>query len=343
MMCRNTVSQRLSTISFGLALILSAVLPAAAQYKVVPLVSNQPGLARNQDPALVNAWGMAFAPNGPFWISDEGTGLSTLYTGTGVKQSLVVAIPSASGQVTGSPTGIVFNSTTDFIVTQNGLSGVATFLFDTLDGTISGWSPNVNATSAVIAAAKPGAVYTGLALGQAHGDNFLFAADNANNRVDVYDKAFNLVSSFTDAGLPQGSNPYNVQNIGGDLYVTFTTANGGGVVDIFDTDGRLKQTFAKGAPLKSPWGLAKSPSNFGRASNAILVGNLGDGRINAYDAGNGRFLGQLTNTSGKVISIDELWGLSFGGGTPSNGRTNQLFFTAGPNEYADGLFGVITQ
>jgi len=342
MKCHTAFSRYLAAIAFSFVLLAVAVLPAEAQYHVVKLVSNQAGVARNVDTNLVNAWGLAYGPTGPFWISDEGTGLSTLYTGMGATQSLVVTVPTASGQGQGSPTGIVFNSTTDFTVTQNGKSGVASFIFDTLDGTISGWSPTVNATVAVVAATRPGAVYTGLATGQAHGDNFLFAADNANNRVDIYDKDFTLVNSFTDNNLPSGSNPHNVQNIGGDLYVTFTTANGGGVVDIFDTDGRFKNTFATGGPLKSPWGLAKAPSNFGPASNAILVGNLADGRITAYDSGNGRLLGQLKDSSGNVIRILELWGLSFGGGTPANGKTNQLFFTAGPNNYANGLFGLIT-
>jgi uncharacterized protein (TIGR03118 family) len=325
-----------------LPLLALAAGTAAAQYRVTNLVSNQPGIALHQDPDLVNAWGVAFSPTGPFWVSDEGTGLSTLYNARGIKQSLVVTIPGANGG-TGSPTGMVFNSTTDFVVSQNGVSGVATFLFDTLDGTISGWSSTVNPTTAVIAATRPGAAYTGLAIGQNNGDNFLFAADNANNRVDVYDGNFNLVNSFTDNSLPAGSNPYNVQNIGGDLYVTFTNSTGGGVVDIFDTEGRLKKTFATGGTLKAPWGLAKAPSNFGKASNAILVGNLADGRINAYSEGNGRFLGQLRDSTGKVIAIDGLWSLTFGGGNPNNGRTNQLFFTAGPNNYANGLFGVITQ
>nr|MBA3914855.1 TIGR03118 family protein [Terriglobales bacterium] len=226
---------------------------------------------------------------------------------------------------------------------QSGLSATAVFLFDTLDGTISAWAPTVNATSAVVVASQPGAFYTGLAIGQSNGDNFLYAADNANNRVDVYDSNFKLVNSVTDSKLPAGSNPYNVQNIGGDLYVTFTNSTGGGVVDMFDTGGRFKKTFATGGTLKAPWGIAKSPSNFGVAGNAILVGNLADGRINIYSSGNGRFQGQLKDATGKIISIDELWGLTFGGGNAKNGKTNQLFFTAGPDDYVNGLFGVIAQ
>jgi uncharacterized protein (TIGR03118 family) len=227
------------------------------------------------------------------------------------------------------------------VVSQNGHSGAAVFIFDTLDGTISGWSPSVNGTAAVIATTRTGAFYTGLAIGVSNGANFLYAADNVGNRVDVYDKNFILVNSFTDTTLPAGSNPYNVQNIGGQLYVAFTNSTGGGVVDIFDTAGNFVKKFASGGTLKSPWGLAQAPANFKQASNAILVGNLTDGRINAFNATTGKFIGQLKDTTNKVISISELWGLAFGAGNVMNGKTNQLFFTAGPNGYANGLFGVI--
>jgi uncharacterized protein (TIGR03118 family) len=333
----------MSALAVATTLLLASALPSAAQYKVTRLVSNQAGKALHQDPSLVNAWGIAYSPTGPFWIANEGAGLSTVYNGAGIKQSTVVAVPSATGQGPGSPTGVVYNNTTDFVVTQNGLSGAAVFLFDTLDGTISGWAPTVNATAAIVVASQPGAFYTGLAIGQSNGDNFLYAADNANNRVDVYDRNFKLVNSFTDTKRPAGSNPYNVQNIGGDLYVTFTNSTGGGVVDMFDTGGRFKKTFATGGTLKSPWGIAKSPSNFGIAGNAILVGNLADGRINIYSSGNGRFQGQLKDASGKLISINELWGLTFGGGNVNKGKTNQLFFTSGPNDYVNGFFGAIAQ
>lgn len=315
---------------------------AAAQYVVTNLVSNQAGVGKFQDTSLVNGWGIAFSPTGAFWISDEGTGLSTLYTGKGVKQSLVVTIPTSSGVGTGSPTGMVFNaSSTDFVVTQNGKSGAAPFIFDTLDGTISGWSPTVNATKAVVAVTNAGAIYTGLAIGTSGSANFIFAADNKNNKVDIYDKNFAFVKSFTDTTLPAGSNPYGIQNINGQLYVTFTTSTGGGVVDIFDTAGNFVKTFTKDRHLKSPWGLALAPSNFGSAKNAVLVGNLGDGRISAFDATTGAFKGQLKDATRTIISIDGLWALAFGAGNSLNGQTNQLFFSAGPNFYANGLFGVI--
>ncbi|MBA3913367.1 MAG: TIGR03118 family protein [Acidobacteriales bacterium] len=343
MSLRKTLTSTFATAAILMITIAALGLTASAQFTVTNLVSNQAGKASHQDTSLINAWGIAFSPTGPFWISDEGTGLSTLYTGAGVKQSLVVTVPTAGGTGTGSPTGMVYNATADFVVTQNGLSGASVFIFDTLDGTISGWAPSVNGTKAIVATTRPGAFYTGLAIGVSNGANFLYAADNVNNRIDVYDKNFALVNSFTDTNLPAGSNPYNVQNIGGMLYVAFTNSRGWGVVDIFDTAGNFVKTFATGGTLKSPWGLAKSPANFGKASNAILVGNLSDGRINVYNATTGKFLGQMKDKNNLFISISELWGLSFGAGNPMNGRTNQLFFTAGPNGYVNGLFGVITQ
>jgi len=334
-------------VAASLVVLAGAILwsqaPAAAQsnYRATNLVSNQAGKARHQDTQLVNAWGIAFAPTGPFWVSDNGTGLSTVYNGMGVKQSTVVTIPTATGVGLGSPTGMVFNSTTDFVVSQNGKSGAAAFIFDTEDGTISGWNFAVNPTSAVIAVNNPGADYTGLAIGTKGGANFIFAADNANNRVDVYDKNFHFVTSFTDTSLPAGSAPFGIQNIGGRLFVTFTNSTGGGVVDIFTTAGTLVKTFASGGTLKSPWGLALAPANFGGASNALLVGNLTDGKINAYNFSTGAFIGQLKDANNKVISINGLWGLAFGAGNANNGNKNQLFYSAGNNFYADGLFGVI--
>jgi uncharacterized protein (TIGR03118 family) len=325
----------------GTLLVSQSPLAAQSDYQATNLVSNQAGVAKHQDTALVNAWGIAFAPTGPFWVSDNGTGLSTVYNGMGVKQSTVVTIPSANGVGTGSPTGMVFNSTSDFVVTQNGKSGAAAFIFDTSDGTISGWSFGVNATAAVIAVNNPGADYTGLAIGTSGGANFIFAADNHNNRVDVYDGSFNFVTSFTDTSLPAGSAPFGIQNIAGRLYVAFTNSTGGGVVDIFTTAGIKVKTFATGGTLKSPWGLALAPANFGAASNALLVGNLTDGKINAFNFSTGAFIGQLKDSSNKVISINGLWGLAFGAGNSMNGNKNQLFYTAGNNFYADGLFGVI--
>jgi uncharacterized protein (TIGR03118 family) len=331
-----------ATASLALAMGLAQT-PAVAQYKITNLVSNQPGQASHTDVDLVNAWGISFSPTGPFWVSDDGTGLSTVYTGAGVKQSTIVTIPPASGAGKGTPTGQVYNSTTDFVVTQSSHSGAAIFLFATLDGTISGWAPSVNATNAVIAVnnSGSGAVYTGLAIGTSDGENFIYAADNANNKVDIYDGTFNFVGSFTDTTLPAGSAPYNVQDIKGKLYVTFTNKTGGGVVDIFTTAGAFVKTFATGGTLKSPWGLALAPKNFGPASNALLVGDLGDGRINYFNFTTGKFGGQLKSSTGSTLSISGLWGLAFGAGNSMNGNTNQLFFAAGPKNYQNGLFGVI--
>jgi uncharacterized protein (TIGR03118 family) len=309
--------------------------PAAAQYAITNLVSNQIGKANHRDPSLVNAWGMSFFPGSPFWVSDNRTGLSTLYDSHGVKQSLVVTIPPASGTGLGSPTGQVANGTSDFKVSGS----PALFIFATLDGTISGWNSGTSAVIAVKAAS--GTAYTGLAIGQSNGANFLFAADAGHNRVNIYNGSFKLVRSFSDPKLT-GLAVYNVQNINGKLYVTFAdSAFSKGAVDVFTTSGRLIKTLTKSAHLKAPWGVALAPRNFGPASNALLVGNLGDGRINAFNATTGAFITQLKNTSNKVISIDDLWALAFGQGGGSNGKSNQLFFTAGPNEYANGLFGVI--
>jgi uncharacterized protein (TIGR03118 family) len=308
---------------------------AAAQFAVTNLVSDQAGKAKHRDKSLVNAWGISFFPGGPFWVSDNGTGLSTLYDSHGVKQLLVVTIPPASGKGLGSPTGQVANGTTDFKVSGK----PALFIFATLDGTISGWNSGTSAVIAVPAAS--GTVYSGLAIGQSKGANFLFAADEAHNKVDIYNGSFKLVGSFTDKKL-SGFNPYGIQNINGQLFVTFVNGlYGNGVVDIFDTTGKLIKTLTKSAHLKAPWGLALAPKNFGRASNAVLVGNLGDGRINAFNAKTGQFITQLKDTNNKVISISGLWALAFGQGGGMNGKSNQLFFTAGPNGYADGLFGVI--
>ncbi len=314
--------------------------PAAAQYAITNLVSNQTGQAKHVDPDLVNAWGLSYSPSGPIWISDEGTGLSTFYDNKGNKAG-TVTIPGASGG-TGSPTGQVYNSTQDFKIKQGSNSGPAYFIFDTFDGTISGWNPTVNSSTAVIAVTKTGASFTGLAMGSNNGANFLFAADNANNEVDIYDGSFNFVTLFTDSGL-SGLSVYNVQNIGGQLYVTFTDSAfppTKGAVDIFDTAGNLIKNFSKSANLKGPWGVALAPKNFGPASKALLVGNLGDGKINYFNVKTGKLLGQLKSTKKKVISIDGLWGLAFGH-SGSDGKPNQLFFTAGPNSYADGLYGVI--
>lgn len=329
------------TICFGLAvLFLSSV--AAAQYQLTNLVSNQVGNAHHTDPLLVNAWGLAYGPGGPFWISDEGSGWSTLYTGTGAAKKLQVVIPSASGAGPGSPTGIVFNGSGDFSVQ----GWPAIFLFATLDGTISGWAPQSNPNEAIIVVnnSASGAVYTGLAITNKPSGNFLYAADLANNKVDVYDANFNLVTSFTDPGLAGGVSPFGIQDIDGLVYVAFAPVNESptGYVDIFREDGTMVRQLIAGNHLAQPWGFTVAPKNFGPLSNTLLVSNnTNSGTINGYNIETGQFVGTVKDTNGKSIRIDQLWGIAFGGGSANNGRKDQLFFTAGPANNLAGTFGVI--
>ena len=339
------------------------VTPVFAQYKRADLVSNQAGVTPTQDAHLVNGWGLVALPASPFWVSDNGTGFSTLYTGAGAQIPLFVSIPAAPSSpagTLGTPTGVVGNispNPTDFTITENDKSGPAVFIFATLDGTISAWNPTVDGVGlshATIAKDRSGvgAVYSGLAIAvNSSGKAFLYAADDGpNRRVDVFDSTFTLVQSFEDPGIPREFTPYGIQTIGGQIWVTYTALNKGqgGFVDVFDTEGILVKHFAVHGPLHSPWGLAQAPSDFGPMSNAILISNnIPRGRINAFNPQTGQFLGPLRDASGKPIEIDDVWALQFGhgqvGGPPSNnGTVNQLFFTAGPNNYANGLFGVIT-
>jgi uncharacterized protein (TIGR03118 family) len=326
------------TICLALAVLLVST-TALAQYQLTNLVSNQIGDAKHIDPLIVNAWGLADGPGAPFWVSDAGSGWSTLYDGKGDKQSLQVLLPSASGAGPGSPTGIVFNGSSDFQVAGSN----AFFLFDSLDGTISAWAPGSNPNAAKIMVTGTGAVYTGLAVTTKVSGNFLYAADNLNNKVDVYDGTFTWVKSFTDSTLPAGFAPFGIQDIGGFVYVAFGSfGQPGGFIDIFQEDGTFVRQLAQGKPLSNPWGLAVAPKNFGKLSNTLLVSNnTSRGTINAFNLSSGQFVGTIKDANGKAITIDELWGIEFGGGTPANGRTNQLFFTAGPSGYLAGTFGVI--
>ena len=344
MVSQNRSRRTLLFLASLVILVGSIPSPASAQYAITNLVSNQAGKAKHQDTALVNAWGMSFFSGGPFWISDNGTGVSTFYDGKGVKVGQIT-VPPTCNTVPHCVTGQVANSDTsktDFVVSQGGNSGPAVFIFATFEpGTISGWNPSVNPNSSVVVVNGAKAWYSGLAMGVNNGAHFLFGADNLNNKVDIYDGTFNLVGSFTDSKLT-GLVVYNVQNINGKLYVTFSdSAFSKGAVDVFTTSGKLIKRLTKDAHLKAPWGVALAPKNFGSASNRLLVGNVGDGTINVFNATTGAFITQLKSTANKVISISGLWALAFGQGGGMNGKPNQLFFTAGPNGYADGLFGVI--
>jgi uncharacterized protein (TIGR03118 family) len=332
---------RVIALTVSLAFVLTAVCSTAlAQtgYQRIHLVSDLSGKAPHIDPLLKNPWGLAYSPGAPFWVSDEASGKSTLYDGRGNPQSLQVVIPPATGTGSGTPTGIVYNGSTEFKIRN----WTSVFLFATLDGTISGWS-SFSPTQALIGVTQAGAVYTGLAITSKTSGNFLYAADSANNKVDMYNANFSLVKSFTDTSLPAGFAPFGIQDIGGQLYVTFasTTGGAGGFIDIFAEDGTFVKHFTHGAPLNQPWGLAVAPSNFGTLSSTLLVSNnTATGTINAFNLTTGKSMGPLRTTTGKVITIPGLWGIEFGGGTTSNGKTNQLFFTAGPND-TDGYFGAI--
>lgn len=337
--------RRTATFAFALGLALMFASSAAlAQYQLTNLVSNQVGQAKHDDPLLVNAWGLARSPGSPFWISDNGSGWSTLYTGAGIKQGLEVSIPSASGSGTGQPTGIVFNGNGGFAVGGN----TAVFIFATFDGTISGWAPSSNPNAAIIAVNNSSmlAQYAGLAITNHTSGNLLFAADAWNNKVDVYDANWNLVNSFTDPTIPAGFAPFGIQDIDGLLFVSFAAQSGatGGVIDIYSENGTWLKQLTSGPPLNQPWGFAAAPKNFGPLSNTLLVGNDNGGgsTINAFNVLTGQFVGTVKDVNGKPIKIDQLWGLEFGGGTAKNGATNQLFFTAGPNNSLAGTFGVIS-
>jgi uncharacterized protein (TIGR03118 family) len=328
------------TFSFLVAMMLVST-ASFAQYQLTNLVSNQVGQARHVDPLLVNGWGLARSSGSPFWVSDAGSGWSTLYSGLGVKQGLEVEIPSSKGSGTGSPTGIVFNGSPDFTV--KGKS--APFIFATLDGTISAWSPGVDFNNSVIMVASPSASYTGLAITSNASGNHLFAADIANNKVDMFDGTFTLVKSFTDTTLPAGFAPFGIQYINGLLYIAFADTSGaaGGFIDIYTEDGNWLKRLAQGKPLNQPWGIAAAPKNFGPLSNTLLVSNnTNSGTINAFNAITGAFVGTVKDTNGRAIRIDQLWAIGFGGGTASNGRTNELFFTAGPDNNLAGTFGAIS-
>jgi uncharacterized protein (TIGR03118 family) len=323
--------------ALGLLVVLTSS-AALAQYKATNLTSDLTGKAKHQDTLLKNPWGLAYSPGDPFWISDEASGYSTLYDGMGNPQSLQVVIPPASGTSPGTPTGIVYNASTEFKID----TWTSVFLFATLDGTISGWSafePN----NALIGVKTAGAVYTGLAITNKTSGNSLFAADTANNKVDIYDGNFNLTGSFTDPSVPSGFSVFGVQDINGEVYVSFSSTSGksGGYVDIFSETGKLIKHFTHGTPLNQPWGFAVAPANFGTFSKALLVSNnTATGTINAYNITTGKLMGTISNSAGKAIAINGLWGIEFGGGTASNGQKNQLFYTAGPSD-TDGYFGLI--
>ena len=329
-------------------------------YVATHLVSNNnlstnPYSTSNVDTRLVNPWGIAFNPQGFVWVANNHSSTSTLYDGDGVRQTLVVAIPpGAAGSA--SPTGIVFNGSQAFPVTQNGVTAPAVFIFVGEAGTVSAWSPTVNANSAVLVVdrAAEGKSYKGLAIASAGGAPRLYAADFHNAVVDVYDGNFAPVvnaGAFTDPQLPAGYAPFGIQAIGSQIVVAYAKQDaqaadevagaGLGAVDVFDSAGNLTaRLIAPGGKLNAPWGMALAPANFGPFSNDLLVGNFGDGTINAFDPATGAWMGALAAGNGTPLAIEGLWGIAFGNGI-NDQPMNTLFFAAGPNDENDGVYGRI--
>jgi uncharacterized protein (TIGR03118 family) len=371
-----SASVRPRRLYLAIALAASAVAmgvlagPAAAAvksaYTVHNLTSNVAGVADHTDTNLQNAWGLDAGPTNPWWIADNATNLSTVYTGDGApflvtpSQPLVVTVD-------GGPTGLVFNPTSSSFTISDGAghSGKAIFLFDGEDGVIRGWNPTVpppvppspvSTQTEVAVPNSTGAIYKGLAI-SANPDR-LYAADFHNARVDVFDGTFTPIENpgqFTDPNLPAGFAPFGIQRVGDQIMVAYAkqdadaedevAGQGLGFVDAYDLNGGFIGRIAQRGQLNAPWGLAMAPDDFGRFSGDLLVGNFGDGAINAYapeSDGTWRPAGQLRDSSNKPIRIDGLWALQFGRGGANNGPTNTLFFTAGPNDETDGLFGSIT-
>ena len=350
------VASLVATGLFG----LSGVTPLSAQTQVVQtnLVSDGAVPAATIDPNLVNPWGLTHSPTSPFWISDNGAGVSTLYNGAGTKVPLTVTIPPPTGSTgTAAPTGVVFNGNAgSFQVTSGGKTGTSAFIFSTEDGTISGWSPTVNGTQAILAADESGlgagAVYKGLAIASTAGGNFIYATDFRNGLVEQFDSSFNLVRSFTDAGVAPGFAPFGAQVLDGHLFVTYALQDaakhddvagaGNGYVDIFNFDGTLFQRLvSQGGAVNSPWGLDIAPAGFGDAAGKLLVGNFGDGTISIFDLLTGNFMGKLLGQDGNPVDIDGLWALMNGNGGNA-GDPSKVYFTAGLNGEQDGLFGSLS-
>jgi uncharacterized protein (TIGR03118 family) len=372
-----TMSSR--AVKLFLAFYALAILPAttvAQHYVQQNLVSdisqpaNADGTTVGIDSNLKNPWGLARSASSPWWVNNEGTGTSTLYSGTGATVPLVVTIPIAKGATTpSSPTGIIFNGTSDFALAPN---NPALFLFATKNGTISGWGPPATPVIAGQSTAinkvdesKNGAVFTGLTWVERDGKHFLLAANFSQNRIEVFDANFKRVAlsggAFEDGRIPQDFAPYNVQAVGATIVIAYAKQNSTktaaddncgeqcGFVDVFTASGRLVQRLEGGPWFRAPWGVALAPQDFGFFSHDLLIGNRLGGTIAAFDLVTGHFLGNLLDASDAPIVIDGLWGLEFDNratnqaGTEANPSTGPaLFFAAGINGYADGLFGTLT-
>jgi uncharacterized protein (TIGR03118 family) len=354
----------MSRMLVKLSLALGALLCGAAGslyaqtngYTQTNLVSDTPGLAKVTDPNLINPWGISFFPGMAFWIADNNSGLSTLYDAQGDIQTLVVRIPAPNGVAAiSAPTGTVTNSTKGFQVTSGGTTAPSLFLFDTEDGTISGW--NGNGTNAALAVDNSmggaGAVYKGLAMVTNNSGTFLLAANFRAPGLEVYDSNFHtaqLAGNFTDPTLPNGFAPFGLHVLGTQVVVTYAmqdatkhdpvNAPGNGYVSLFDLNGNFVRRLISGGALNSPWGAVMASSNFGAFSNDLLVGNFGDGTINAFDPGSGNLIGQLQDVNGQPVVNASLWDMVFGAG--GTGDPNTLYFTAGLANEQHGLFATLS-
>ena len=361
------ISRASSAIVLMFALLFAlSTFGVAQQYQQTNLVSDIQGLAPTRDSHLLNPWGLIATPTSPWWLSDNNGSVSTLYTGTGAIVPLVVNIPpivmdpKTGNQIgTGTPTGVVFSASSGFQFDSNGTKSTAIFSFVTEDGTISAWPGGNNAIQVVDHSANPsaaqGAVYKGATITKDGNAFFLYVANFRAGRIEIYDTNFMPVTldhddAFRDREIPRGFAPFNVQEVGGNLYVTYAKQNskrhddfdfpGFGFVDKFSPDGELLQRLERGPWLNAPWGVALAPANFGFFSTHLLIGNAGSGQIAVYDAESGRFDGLLRDQNGHAFQNDRLWALRFGNGAAA-GPTNTLFFTAGIADEADGLFGAI--
>ena len=342
--------RKIGVLVFALAAVAVLTAPSAAaispnRYTVTSLVSNIAMGGATVDGHLLNAWGLVAGPTTPWWVSDNGADLSTLYTAAGGKIPLEVG-------VAGAPTGLVFNGdATSFLIG----GARARFIFSTEGGTIAGWNGAGDA-QAMVDQSGAGAVYKGLAIATTGTGPQLYATDFANARVDVVNKTWDLQASsgFVDPSLPSGYAPFGIQTIGTRIFVTYAKQTPGshdetagpslGIVDAYDTAGNLLVRVAQRGLLNAPWGVAMAPASFGLFGGDLLIGNFGDGHINAYQEqpdGTFELVGGLRTTDGQRLAIDGLWALQFGHGATANGPIDTLFFTAGPNDEADGLFGSI--
>src|SRR4051812_31836174 len=307
------------------------------RYTQRDLVADVPGAAELADSSLVNAWGLAFGPTTPAWVADNGTDVSTLYSGA-VGATPVAKVPLTVSIPGGAPTGAVFNGSTGFVVHSGSSSGPARFLFSSEAGTITGWNaavpPPPTSTQAQTAVSVPGAIFKGLAIADTATGPQIYASDFHNGAVDVWDANFAPVQrpgAFTDPALPAGYAPFGIQSVNGGIVVTYAkqdadakdevAGRGKGFVDVYDTAGSLLRRFAARGALNAPWGIALAPQGFGRASGALLIGNFGDGRINAYDPVSAKLLGGLRDQHGRRLAIDGLWALEFGNGVIGTPQT----------------------